>query len=55
MTASPCWRHARHGLTGPGLPYTTLRDSTAGAIWVVNAKNGVEWAFCPGIACLLIS
>lgn len=27
MTASRRGRHAHHGLTGPGLPYTTLRDS----------------------------
>ena len=28
MTASRRGRHAPDGLTGPGLPYTTLRDST---------------------------
>ena len=33
----PHGRHARHGLTGPGPPYTTLRDSTP-----EKASSGIQ-------------
>jgi hypothetical protein len=40
MTASHRGRHAHHGLTGPGLPYTTLGDSSTAR---VSIASGLAW------------